>query len=61
MSTRTMSVNSSNPVVESKTAKKRKAKAPSATTPPVDTSVDAKVNGTDHDDGSHALLRDVQK
>lgn len=58
-----MSTISSTPVLESKSAKKRKAKVNSATTlPPAETSTDAKVNGTtDHEAEGSPYLRELQK
>lgn len=63
-SAKALSVTSSTPIVESKSAKKRKAKGQgnSATPPPAETSTDNKVNGTgEHDDGSSALVKEIQK
>lgn len=53
------SVTSSTPVLDNKSAKKRKAKGTSATPPPAEPT---NVNGTaDHDDGSSLLMKELQK
>lgn len=54
------SVTSSTPVMESKSAKKRKAKGNTASPAPVD-SADVKVNGTAEVEGDSNYLKELQK
>lgn len=58
-SAKALSVTSSTPVLDNKSAKKRKAKGSSATPPPAEPT---HVNGTaERDDGSSALMKEIQK
>ena len=56
-----MSETSSVRMADTKSAKKRKAKAPSATPPPAETSTEVKVNGHAEDDGDSPYVKELQK